>query len=247
MSKQAVERMPAVAEPQVPAVAETTALIQMIERAAKDPNTNVEKMERLYAMHTSAVALQAKVAFDEALSDMQTELPIIVERGKIQIGTGKAQGYALWEDINEAIKPILTKHGFALRFVTGQQDGKIIVTGVLSRGGHREETTMHLPLDVSGSKNAVQAVGSSTSYGKRYTAAALLNLTSRGEDDDGQKGGAGEPISETQLQELRALLEETKSDIPKFCAYMKIPSLAEMPARMFEQAMDAARAKKKKS
>jgi hypothetical protein len=38
--------------------------------------------------------------------------------------------------------------------------------------GHSEETTMTLPLDTSGSKNNVQAVGSSTSYGKRYTATA---------------------------------------------------------------------------
>jgi hypothetical protein len=45
---------------------------------------------------------------------------------------------------------------------------------------------MILPHDSTGSKNAVQAVGSSTSYGKRYTACALLNITSRGEDDDGE-------------------------------------------------------------
>ncbi|HET9820175.1 MAG TPA: ERF family protein, partial [Rhodanobacteraceae bacterium] len=50
--------------------------------------------------------------------------------------------------------------------------------------GHREETSITLPADTSGSKNAVQAVASSTSYGKRYTAGALLNLTSHGEDDD---------------------------------------------------------------
>jgi len=37
-----------------------------------------------------------------------------------------------------------------------------------------------------GSKNAVQAVGSSVSYGKRYVMSALLNITTTDDDDDGQ-------------------------------------------------------------
>jgi hypothetical protein len=63
----------------------------------------------------------------------------------------------------------------------------------MHRGGHSEEATKFYPADTSGSKNAIQAIGSSISYGKRYTASALLNLTSRKEDDDGAKGG-GEPV-----------------------------------------------------
>ena len=35
----------------------------------------------------------------------------------------------------------------------------------------------------------MQSVGSSVSYGKRYAASALLNLTTHGEDDDGRLGG----------------------------------------------------------
>ena len=41
-----------------------------------------------------------------------------------------------------------------------------------------------LPLDTSGSKNGVQAVGSTVSYGKRYAICALLNI-STGDDTDG--------------------------------------------------------------
>ncbi len=52
------------------------------------------------------------------------------------------------------------------------------------RAGHSERTSILLPADVSGNKNAVQAVASSVSYGKRYTAGALLNFTTHGEDDD---------------------------------------------------------------
>ncbi|WP_122221652.1 phosphoadenosine phosphosulfate reductase family protein [Pseudomonas syringae group genomosp. 3] len=48
-----------------------------------------------------------------------------------------------------------------------------------------EATSIVLPVDATGSKNGVQAVASSVSYGKRYTAGLLLNITTTGEDDDG--------------------------------------------------------------
>ena len=64
---------------------------------------------------------------------------------------------------------------------------------------------MKLPADTSGSKNVVQAIGSSVSYGKRYTMQALLNITSGGEDDDGHSGG------EAAEAFLGSLAAETKA------------------------------------
>lgn len=165
---------------QVPATIDQAPMYSMIERAARDPAVDIDKMERLMQMQERAIAREAKAAYDAAMADLQPALPSIGERGN---AAGRYT-YALWEDINAAIKPVLTAHGFALTFRTDFASG-ITVTGVLShRGGHREETSITLPADPSGNKNAVQAVASSVSYGKRYTAGALLNLTSHGEDDD---------------------------------------------------------------
>ncbi len=140
---------------------------------------------------------------------------------------------------------MLAKHGFAISFRTGQSEGKISVTGVLShRDGHSEETTMFLPIDTSGSKNAVQAVGSSTSYGKRYTASALLNLTSRGEDDDA-KTAAGGFVTEKQATDIIDLLEATGADRAKFLRWAKVDKVEDIPAAHFQSCMDAIRAVKK--
>lgn len=159
---------------------EGATILSVISRAASDPSVDIDKMERLLQMHERMQDKQAAADFAAALAEMQDALPSIGERGN---AAGRYT-YALWEDINAAIKPILKQHGFALSFRTDFTDG-IAVTGVLShRSGHREETTIKLPADSSGNKNAVQAVASSVSYGKRYTAGALLNLTSHGEDDD---------------------------------------------------------------
>lgn len=226
--------------------APTDALIHMIERVARDPSVDIDKLQRLMDMQERVIERNARAAYASALSMMQPELPAIIERGKIDIGRGKPQSYALWEDINETIKPILAKHGFALSFRTGREDdNKIVVTGILShREGHSERTTMYLPVDTSGSKNAVQAVGSSTSYGKRYTAGALLNLTSRGEDDDGHKGGLGVLINPDQLAELEALAKEVGANIEMACKHLKINSLAEMPVATFARAKQILEAKR---
>ena len=114
-------------------------------------------MERLFAMHERMQAAAARRSYMAALAEMQAEVPDnIPERGKIANRNGGVQStYALWEDINQMIRPILHRHGFALSFRTSQDGGKLIVTGVLSHaGGHSEQTSIELPHDASGSKNA---------------------------------------------------------------------------------------------
>jgi hypothetical protein len=177
-------------ETTLPAQSETTAILSLVARAAADPNVDPDKFERLLKMQFSVQAREAQSAFDGAMADMQPELPVVGERGD---AAGRYT-FALWEDIQAAVKPILQKHGFALTFRTDTAD-KITVTGILShRKGHREETSITLPADPSGNKNAVQAVASSVAYGKRYTASALLNLTSHGEDDDAFNTASAESL-----------------------------------------------------
>jgi hypothetical protein len=176
-------------------VEENASVLAIIERASRDPSVDLDKMERLIAMRDRMMAERARAEFAVAMAAMQAELPTISERGGIKDRSGNVQStYALWEDINRAIIPVLQRHGFALTFRNTNTPTSISVTGVLShRGGHREETTITLPVDVSGNKNAVQGVASSVSYGKRYTTGLLLNITSCGEDDDGSAAGAPPP------------------------------------------------------
>lgn len=209
-------------QPQQLAQIDQGPMYSMIERAARDPAVDIDKMERLMQMQERAIAREAKAAFDTAMSALQPDLPAIGERGKALVQGQVRYTFALWEDINTAIKPVLMKHGFALTFRTDFANG-ITVTGVLShRAGHREETSITLPTDASGSKNAVQAVASSVSYGKRYTAGALLNLTSHGEDDD-----AYTATSEVDITDWRSAIEGAayKSELDRIGAEIKAANL----------------------
>lgn len=220
---------------------ETAAVLSIVARAAADPNVDIDKLERLMQMQERAIARQAQTAFDEAMAAMQPELPTIVERGD---AAGRYT-FAKWEDIQAAIKPVLQRFGFALTFRTETAE-KVCVTGILShRAGHREETVITLPTDPSGNKNAVQAVASSVAYGKRYTAGALLNLTSYGEDDDAF-AAATPTISEEQEINLRELADSVGADLPKFLAYMSVGSLSAIHAKDYTKAETALKAKAKK-
>lgn len=223
----------------LPAVAgESATILQIIQQVAMSPTADIDKMERLMAMHERFQAQQAKQQYDEAMSRMQEELPVIGERGGIRDKSGRIQStYALWEDINEMIKPVLARHGFALSFRTPRNERGIEVEGVLShRGGHRETTSLVLPADTTGSKNGVQAVASSVSYGKRYTAGALLNFTTTGEDDDGNGAVVTPRVTSVQAAQLAELLDKC-SDKAKaaFAAMHGTPASVEKAA--FDQVL----------
>ncbi|HAB02474.1 MAG TPA: single-stranded DNA-binding protein [Pseudomonas sp.] len=185
-----------------------SSILAVISRAATDPTCDIDKLERLMAMHERMQAREAEAEFNAAMAAMQSDIPSIAERGAIVVNGQKRSDYATFEDINDVIKPIMQAHGFAITFKVENTPGGLTVTGILMhRAGHRESTTMLLPLDTSGSKNAVQAVGSSTSYGKRYVMSALLNLTTRGEDDDGHAAVPTANVTTVQASGINALLE----------------------------------------
>lgn len=213
-------------------------LMAVISRAAADPNTDVTKLERLMAMYERITAQSAKAAYAAALATMQGELPIVDEKG-LHEGTKKT--YAKWDDIIEAIRPILSAHGFSYQCDIKQADGKITVTGILSHAaGFSKETSVVLPADKTGQKNDVQAIGSSFSYGMRYAAKALLAIGSRkSDDDDGVAAGNGEVstvISAEQLKDLRALIEAKNAPIERLCKHFIISALPELPSDRFAEA-----------
>lgn len=165
--------------------------VSMFERLVRDPSVDVDKLERLMAMHERMLAQQAKAAFYADFAQMQARLPTVQERGRTNNGA-----YATHEDIVEAVRPVLQEFGFILTFRTTYPDPATVkVVGVLAhRAGHAEETEFVAKPDNSGNKNAIQALGSAQSYGQRYTTRALLNIASREDDDDGRKAGGKPPV-----------------------------------------------------
>lgn len=187
-------------------------IMAVISRAAADPSCDIEKMERLLAMHERMQAKTAEAAFNAAMAEMQCEIPTV---GQGALNTHTDKTYATLDDINVTLKPIMQAHGFAISFKVENTGAGVNVTGILMhREGHREETTMLLPVDIGKGRNAVQAVGSSTTYGKRYVMCALLNITTgEMQDDDGRAAGdpRGDDLREQVMTDILERIDQAET------------------------------------
>jgi len=99
-----------------------------------------------------------------------------------------------------------------------REDGGILIRGRLKHlpSGHFEDSFMPAPLDNTGGKSDVQAVGSTNSFLRRYVACNIFNIVVVGDDDD----GAGGTIDKSQTKIILDLITKAKVG-PKFLKYMK--------------------------
>jgi hypothetical protein len=159
-----------------------TGLALVVERLAANPSVDVAKLEKIIELQERIMRYHAEAAFNVAFTAMQPEIPTIIERAKTDKTT-----YAPLEDIIDVVRPICARHGFSIAHRTEWPDDKSVkVFGILTHNqGHTRESEFKAMADQTGSKNAIQALASAVSYGKRYTTKDLLCIVTRGEDDDG--------------------------------------------------------------
>lgn len=157
-------------------------VLQMIERVALDPSSDVAKLEKMIELQERVMARQAKEQFDAAMLNFQ------IEKGVIEkASTANRTKYAKLEHIQAIADPVLRKFGLFVRWNTSTtESGKIRVTCICTHiGGHSETSSMDVSPDKSGSKNEIQADGSAITYAQRYTMKSLLGLVIT-EDNDGK-------------------------------------------------------------
>lgn len=148
---------------------------------------SAERIRALTEAHAADHQQKAEAAFNAAFLKLQGQLPVIDEKGTIQYRDGRQGTYALNEDIQDAILPILQQHGFTLHF---ESVGKTLVNGILThKRGHQRRSQFESDVDLTGGKTIAQARGSILSYAHRYTTIDLLNLVTRGLDNDGASAG----------------------------------------------------------
>lgn len=222
--------------PADPVINQAAAIIQVIERAAINPNVDIDKMERLLEMQERIMARDAKSAFSSAMSDAQSQVrPVAADATNPQTRSK----YATYAALDRAVRPIYVQHGFALSFNTtdGAADDHIRLTcNVMHRDGHSELYRVDMPADGKGAKGGdvmtkTHAAGAAMSYGQRYLLKLIFNIAV-GEDDDGNHG-AGPVITDDQADEIRRRIDQTKSLIGPFLQYFGAASVADIPASKY--------------
>lgn len=202
------------------------ALMSMIERMASDPNVDIDKFERFVAMRDRELARQAEQAFNEALVTAQSEI------GRVAADKNNSQtrsDYATYAALDREVRPVYSRHGFALSFDTAKSDLPDhiqVVCYVSHSAGHTRTYRVDMPADGKGAKGGdvmtkTHAAGSAMTYGQRYLLKLIFNIAIGVDptDDDGNAAGESDSASDwyaaieaaTTHAELKALADEIKN------------------------------------
>lgn len=220
-------------------------MIGLLELAV-EKGVTVEMMERLMAMKERSDDRASQKALVAALAAFQIACPEIPKTRKAVDTRGDGNKvlyrYAGLEEIDDAIRDALSAHGLAVTYDMGEEQGRMTVTCIVSHvEGGEKRTTFTSPVgDGTSIMSKPQKQAATFTYGKRQALVAALGLTCCDEDND----GAGAPaacITEKQVADLRALLDEAKVPEDKFCQRAGIGALGDMEAKKYDNAVRALR------
>lgn len=225
-------------------------MLTMINQALHNKDITVEKLNGLLdfkeRLDRKAYEVEANAAFSRVIANM----PRIKKNGQIDFGKANSKpiAYAKWEDVQDAIRPIYEAEHFTLRFDSvAREGGGANVSAILTHAnGHTFTASVPLPLDLSGGKQSIQGMGSTVSYGQRYSTKQLFNLVFEGDDDDGVRGGTTF-INDAQAEQIKNLIIETRTDTLSFLRIFECASVENITSGNFKAAVNMLLAKKARS
>lgn len=231
------------------AVIQPSAVLSVIEKAATDPSVDIEKMERLLAMHERLVAVDARKAYSVAMASAQSEMrPISADAENKQTHSK----YASYSQLDKALRPIYSRLGFALSFNTeesGSPDVLRVTCHVSHTGGHSEYFRIDMPADGKGAKGGdvmtkTHATGAAATYGMRYLLKMIFNVAIGEDDNDGN--GVTNFITEEQAAGIKRQIEELNIDTKQFLKAVcpTANSVDELPALCYQGAVSMIKMRK---
>lgn len=223
-------------------------IIQVIERAASNPDVDIEKMERLLAMQERIFERNAEGEYNSAMSAAQSEMGRVSARAENPQTRSK---YASYADLDRALRPIYTTHGFSLSFDTGDAPEEMVrvVCRVAHIGGFSREFHADMPADGKGAQGRAvmtrtHATGAAMTYGMRYLLKMIFNVAIGEDDNDGNK--AVEYVTEDQAANIDALIDEVKANRHAFLKYMQAEEVSKIRASEYDNAIKALESKRGK-
>lgn len=167
---------------QVPSLNSPAQLLEL----AISKDLDIDKLRELMQLQREWQADRARESFFEALTQFQASAPELRKSKQVNF-KDVHYTYATLGDITRQIRGPLKQAGISYRWEIDDKPEELKVTCLISHKGHTERTTMTAKPDVTGSKNAIQARGSTITYLQRYTLIGALGLSTADSDEDGQQ------------------------------------------------------------
>lgn len=227
-------------DPLPPAPMTPFEVIQSAINKGFDPSL-IEKMMDLQERHERN---EARKAYHDAMASFKSDPPEIEKDREVSFGQGKTSyKHASLANVTHKINKALSLHGLSASWTLEQDEAIKVTCTITHRMGHSESTSLSAEPDTSGSKNSIQAIGSTISYLERYTILALCGLATKDMDDDGNDSGQPEFISEGQSKAIKDIMRENEFEVADFLKYMNAPSVDEILLSDYQKAMAALRKK----
>ena len=164
----------------------------MLEIAVKQ-GADLDRLQKLMDLQERWEANEARKAFVGAIAAFKKNPPVLSKNKHVKFGQGDRiteYDHATLDKVCDIVGRALSLHGLSHRWEVDQKEPVIAVTCVLTHvAGHSERVQMQATADTSGSKNSIQAIGSTVTYLQRYTLLAATGLAAKGQDDDGIGAG----------------------------------------------------------
>lgn len=226
-------------------VAPPPSLIQLAIANKYEP----EFISKMMDLQERTEARLAKQAYIRAMAKFKEDPPRIVKDKAVAFQpSGKPPVSYMYADLASALDEINTKlspHGLFASWTTDQSPDMITVTCVISHElGHSESTKLSAAPDETGSKNKIQAMGSTVYYLSRYTLFALLGLAAHGEDTNGLPSEV-EYIDKEQRIIIQNLITDLKVNEAKFIKFIGVESVDKIPKKDFDRAEKELKRKEK--
>ena len=205
----------------------------LIQQAVKG-GADLEKLQGLLDLQMKWEANEAKKAYVRAMTAFKVNPPKI-EKDKLVAYKEVKYSHASLANVTEKINKALSDHGLSASWQT-KQNGQVMVTCKITHElGHSEETTLSAGADTTGSKNTIQAIGSTITYLQRYTLLALTGLATFDMDNDGQ--GEIEYITEEQQGVLYDIINGKGVNEKAYLKLIKAESIEKIPAKNYDLAI----------
>lgn len=210
---------------------------------AIEKGANLDSLEKLLTLQERWEANEARKAYHQAMSEFKANPPKIDKDRKVAYKEVR-YSHASLANVCEKINSALSEHELSASWTEKQDNGTVTVTCKITHSkGHSEETSLTAGPDNTGSKNAIQAIGSTIAYLQRYTLLSLTGLATYDQDTDavGQ-----DTISKEQVSEIKKGLEDLGGDIKKkeekLLKYLKADSIEKIAKPNYQKAMAAIKA-----
>lgn len=156
---------------------------------AAETGADLDRLEKLMALHERWEDRQALNAFNQAMADFRSESMTILKTKYVDIAGGAKFWHAELGNICDEVIPKLSKYGLYHTWMPRQREDKQIEISCVIRhalGQKSEPTTLFAPPDKQGNKTEIHAVAATATFLQRYTFLMAVGLAPKGMDTNGQ-------------------------------------------------------------